>query len=280
MTTTVAVSAGLAAAALFAAGTAVQYKAVRPEQHGSLRQAVTSPMWLGGTAILAGGLGLHTFALHEGPLTLVQPLLILGLLFALPASRLVGGPPLCPVDFGWAALLVASVATFLVTATPASQPAKDLDTGPALVVFALSAGGVLACLAIARAMDRRLAATMLGAGAGIALAGSAALLKVCGNILARSAPGLLASWQLYALIVVGGSGLAMSQMAYRAGPMTASLPATNAMNPILSVIIGWGVFDERFRLGALAVSVELCSVILAVAATVALSRRSPLEVPR
>lgn len=234
-------------------------------------------MWLAGTAILGVGLAMHAFALHEGPLTLVQPLLILGLLFALPASRFAGGPSLQAIDFGWAGLLVLSVVTFLLTAIPASQPAKDLDSGPALGAFVLSAGGVIACLAVVRATGPRLTAPMLGAAAGIALAGSAALLKVCSDIAGKSFTGLLGSWQLYALVAVGATGLAMSQMAYRAGPMTASLPATNALNPVLSVIIGWGVFDERFRTGGLAVAVEMSSVAVALIATVALSRRSPLQ---
>ncbi|MDE3206738.1 MAG: DMT family transporter [Acidobacteriota bacterium] len=279
MSTPVAVGAGLAAAALFAAGNAIQFKAVRPAGHRSLRQAVTTPLWLAGTAVLAGGLGLHAFALHEGPLTLVQPLLILGLLFALAAGRFVGAAPLDVVDTSWAALLVGSIVLFLLTATPASQPAKDLDTAPALIAFVLSAGGVLVCLAAARTSGPRAAPTLLGAAAGIALAGSAALLKVCGDIAAKGGVDLMASWQLYALVAVGASGLAMSQMAYRAGPMTASLPATNVLNPVLSVAIGWGVFDERFRTGAASVALEVLSLSVALTATVALSRRSRLEVP-
>lgn len=279
MNTLAAASAAVTAAALFATGTALQYRAVAPSQHGDLRRAVASPMWLLGTGVLAVGLGLHALALHEGPLTLVQPLLILGLLFALPASRFAGGPSIRSADLCWALLLVIAVTAFLVTATPAAATGKDIDTAPAFAAFGLSLGGVIVCVLVARAMSGRLVSTMLGAAAGIALAASAALIKVCTDLAARNIASLLSGWQLYALILVGGSGLLLSQMAYRAGPMTASLPAINTLNPVVSVTIGWGVFDERFRTGGTAVALEAISLLLALLATVALSRTSPLAAP-
>ena len=120
---------------------------------------------------------------------------------------------------------------------------------------------------------------MLGAAAGIALAGSAALIKVCTDVAARNIAALWGGWQLYALIVVGAAALVLSQLSYRAGPMSASLPAINTINPLVSVSIGWGVFDERFRTAGGAVALETASLVLALAATMALSRRSALASP-
>ena len=117
---------------------------------------------------------------------------------------------------------------------------------------------------------------------GIALAGSAALIKVCTNILQQGVLTLLESWQLYGLIVVGVTGLMVSQIAYRTGPMTASLPAINTVDPLVSVMIGWGVFDEHFRVGAPAITAETVALALTLLATVALCRRSakrPQPVP-
>jgi hypothetical protein len=56
--------------------------------------------------------------------------------------------------------------------------------------------------------------------------------------------------------------------------MIASLPAINTTNPLVSVVIGTGVFDERFRTGTAALGVEGVSLAVVLAATVALSRRS------
>jgi hypothetical protein len=56
--------------------------------------------------------------------------------------------------------------------------------------------------------------------------------------------------------------------------MTASLPAINSVNPIASVLIGWAVFDERFRVGVAPTAVETALLLVVVFATAALSRRS------
>jgi hypothetical protein len=39
----------------------------------------------------------------------------------------VGGPKVGRVDLRWAAVLVVALAVFLTTATPSSQPARDID---------------------------------------------------------------------------------------------------------------------------------------------------------
>ncbi len=287
MSSGAAVGGALGAAALFAVGTALQYRAVqmRPRSggapeggvYGAVRSTLTSFTWLLGTVILLAGVSLHAFALHEGPLTLVQPLLVTGVLSALLASRFVGGPKVGLVDMRWAAVLVAALAVFLTTATPSSQPARDIDTGPALAALGLSLTAIGACLMVARRCRPGVVATAFGVAAGIALAGSAALMKVCTDLMGHGVANLLSAWQLYALILVGGSALVLSQMAYRAGPMTASVPAINSVNPLASVMIGWAVFDESFRVGTAAVAVEVLSLGLVVAATVILSRRSALR---
>lgn len=275
---------GLGAAALFAAGTALQYRVATASEHlGGLdlravttfaRRSVTSRRWMLGTALLGTGLGLHALALHEGPLTLVQPLLIAGVLFALPASRWVGGPPLRRSDLRWAVVLVGALVLFLVTATPARQGYHGIDTVPALATFATGAASIAVCVVLARRAPQERTAMLLGIAAGIALAGSAALIKVSTDVLAKGVVPLLVSWDFYSLIVVGAAALLLSQLSYRAGPMIASLPAINTANPLMSVVIGTAVFDERFRTGLTATSLEVLTLAAVLVATAALSRRA------
>jgi hypothetical protein len=283
--TSVAVISGLGASAFFAVGNAYQYKAAAetnktaPTSAGIdvgsvvrfLRVTFSSRHWLTGTAFLAVGLALHALALHNGPLTLVEPLLVTGVLFALPTSRRAGGPPITVADMRWAVILVAALAVFLVTATPASQPTHPNDGGPAWATFALSVLGITACLVIARRVGGNAAATALGVSAGVALADSASLIKVCTDIAARDVNTLVTGWQLYALAAVGAAAVLLGQLAYRAGPMVASLPAANTVNPVVSVIIGVTVFDERFRSGFFAVTIVCASLAVVVVAAAALS---------
>ncbi|HET9690842.1 MAG TPA: hypothetical protein VFP61_06795, partial [Acidimicrobiales bacterium] len=53
------------------------------------------------------------------------------------------------------------------------------------------------------------------------------------------------------------------------------LPAINIANPLASIVIGVAVFDEHFRVGAVAVGVECVSlaVVLATAAALSLDRQ-------
>jgi hypothetical protein len=192
VSTSAAIIGALGAAALFAAGTTLQYRAARPLGAAggpdrsvptkAVRQTITSTSWLVGTLVLGVGIRLHAFALHQGPITVVQPLLITGVLFALPASRYVGGPKVGWTDMRWAVILVGALALFLFTAVPGGQPASDIDTTPALGAVGLGLAGIVVCLMVARRCHGNVAATVLGAAAGIALAGSAALLKVNTNL--------------------------------------------------------------------------------------------------
>jgi hypothetical protein len=230
-----------------------------------------------GTGVLATGSALHALALHEGPLTLVQPLLVAGVLFALPASRWAGGPNVSLREMRWAALLVCALSAFLVTATPSSQPTRDVDGGPATAALALSLLGILACLLLSQIWPGKVRSSLLGVSAGIALAGAAAMIKVCTDLVGNGAAAFFGSWQPYALLAVGAMGVTLSQMAYHAGPMTASLPAINSVNPLVSVALGTVVFDERFRSSPDAIAVEVVSLVCVLGATVVLSRRSAGE---
>jgi hypothetical protein len=60
---------------------------------------------------------------------------------------------------------------------------------------------------------------------------------------------LLGSWPVYAVVVVGALGVLLCQLAYQAGPLTASQPTITAVDPLASVAIGVLIFDEHLRRG-------------------------------
>ncbi len=102
-------------------------------------------------------------------------------------------------------------------------------------------------------------------------------------MLGHGVGALLSGWQLYALIVIGAVGIVLSQLAYRAGPISASVPAMNSVNPLASVLIGVDVFDEHFRTGAINSMAEAMALAVMTLATVLLSRLPRAEtapVPR
>lgn len=288
----VAAGSALGAAALFATATAVQARALRDADGelasgaaGQLRTligAFRSRMWLVGTGIAALAFGLHALALHEGNLSFVQPLLVTMVVFALPAGRALGASRLTRSELAWAVVLVLGLAAFFVAADPIQRHGSGVDVGPAGIASGLAALTVGGCVALARRRDASQRAALLGGAAGIAFAAVAALLKTATDTLAQGFGAFVGAWQLYAMVCVGAAGIVLSQLAYKTGPLSASLPALNSVNPLASVIIGVAVFDEHFRTGAVPSTVEAVGLVVVTLAVVILSRLSaprPLPLP-
>jgi len=186
------------------------------------------------------GVGLQVVALHFGALALVQPLLVSGLLFALLLRHL-GSWSITRQEVGWAVLLSGCLIGFLVLsgAVTASQSAHA-DRSAAVIAAIAASVAVLICLVVAqRQVPPAGRAALIGAAVGAIYATTAALIKSATGLLAeRGLHALLGSWQLYTALMVAASGLFLAQVAFQAGPLTASLPAISTIDPLLSVLIG------------------------------------------
>jgi hypothetical protein len=286
---TAAVVAALFAAALFAVSSALQHRSATDiPKVGSWRvrdlarfagHTVRHVGWLVGTLADLIGLALHAVALNQGPLTLVQPLLVTGLVFALPLRRWIDHRRPSVWELAWAAALSLGLATFLVVATPVSTTNAAADRIPTEVAVAAVALGIAGFAWLGRRAAGNRAARWLGFATGVTFAASAALIKTTTDTLTRHPLSVLTSWPLYGLIVVGGLGLLLNQMAFQAGPLRISLPAMTASDPLLSVVIGVAVFDEHLRTGVAPVAAELLSMAVVVLAAVALSRLQAAPIP-
>lgn len=275
--------AGAGAAAL---GSAIGYATSSVVQHRTARRAPTGtglrlgllahlaaqPVWLFGLSLAAVAFGLHALALSGGELAVVQPLLISGLLFALPVSVLLERRRPSINECLWALVLVAGVAAFLASARPtAGQVPSDTDRLGILVL----AGTALAAAVLAMGQGRaRHRATLFGLAAGITYGLTAALIKQVTEIAGRHPLDLLVSWPTYALMALGIAALVVNQVAYQAGPLAASLPPMTMADPVVAIAIGVLVFDEHLAHSALAVGVEVLSSLAVVMATVQLARRA------
>ncbi len=206
-------------------------------------------LWLGGVAFDVAGLGLQLVALHLGALAVVQPLLITGLLFALVFRHYFSNYHVTRRQAGWAVGLTVALAGFLLLAgTGAVAKHETADRLPALVAGVL--GAVLAgvCIELGRRQrSEGRSAALLGIAVGVIYAATAALLKALTDIATLHPLHLLISWQLYVVVLLGAGGLLLNQVAFQAGPITSSLPATATVDPLLSIVIGVLVYDEHIR---------------------------------
>jgi hypothetical protein len=104
---------------------------------------------------------------------------------------------------------------------------------------------------------------------------TAVLLKAVTGVASRGGiAAVLTSWQLPVLVVAGAAGMVLAQLAFRSGPLNASLPAMATIDPLLSVVLGLIVYDEQLRTGLLPTLGEVASLAALAIAAVALSRIS------
>jgi drug/metabolite transporter (DMT)-like permease len=271
----VAISLGSALAA--ATSSVLQHRSARRAPHGQthrlLGHLLTRPIWIAGLVAAAAGLVLHAIALAHGQLALIQPLLISGVLFALPVSAILEGRRPSGREWLWALILVGGLAAFLLAARPsAGRVALDADVLAWATVSGVGVVGFLALLGMRWPHGH--AAALLGTAAGIGYGVVAALLKQSTTIARSGTLHLLSDWPLYALIAIGGSTLALTQMAYRAGPLARSMPALTVTDPAASVALGALAFQEKLASDPLAILTQIAGFALMAGAASQLARRS------
>jgi 4-amino-4-deoxy-L-arabinose transferase-like glycosyltransferase len=272
----------LAAAVLFALASALQHRSAglvannevpgRAELTGFITNTLRHPLWAGGLAAGVAGSLLHALALRDGPLTLVQPLLVCGVVFALPLRSVLERRRPQPEELGWALALAVGLILVLVIATPAGGAPQAPDFAPTVVSGTLIGLGTVGFGVAGRRTSGRRAALLLGAAAALASAATAGLLKEVMGIVSRGPGGLATSWPAYGLLAAGAFELVVSQLAYQAGPLRVSLPVITTVGPMASLAIGVAVFDERFRSGPVDLVCEAVGLALVVVAAIGLTR--------
>jgi drug/metabolite transporter (DMT)-like permease len=289
------IAAALGATGFFALSSALKHRSADRTPLGGgggrgasavrfLLATLRQPLWLAGLGADAGGVTLQVTALHLGALAVVQPVMITALLFALVLNHRVAGTRVPRREVAGALALIAGLVGFLVISGASSPRVTGVpqaaDRQPAVVVALVAVGLVALCVVQARRVSRATSAALLGVAVGLVYACTAALIKACSDVLVPSGPlALLTSWQLPTLVVAGAFGLALNQLAFKAGPLNTSLPAIATVDPLVSIVLGVLVYDERLRSSAAAVVGEVACLVLLSAAVVQLSRSGAAEAP-
>jgi hypothetical protein len=280
--------AAVAAAAFFAVASAFQHRTAGLVAGGTLRRTrlvasfcamLRHPLWIMGSLAAIVGAILHAIALRDGPLTLVQPLLVTSVVFALPLRAWLEGHKPRRAEVGWAVALTLGLAFFFAIAVPGDATAQASDAVPTIVAAALIAPGIIVCTILGRRASGGRAASLLAAAAALAFAAGAGLLKEVMDLFNQGIVVVASHWPVYALVVIAVVGLVLNQLAYSAGPLSSSLPVLSTVDPVVSLIIGVAVFDEPFRNGPLDLLGESVGLAIVLLAAVRLTRsrsRAPL----
>ncbi|MEO7070991.1 MAG: DMT family transporter [Nostocoides sp.] len=279
------VATSLASTSFFAVSTVLKHHSATtlPAGRGTavarvahfIAATISHRWWLGGLVADAAGLGFQAYALHIGAVSVVQPLLVTGLLTSLAINHLTRGTRISPRELGWGAALVLALVGFLVV-SGASSPhlhQEVADRGVAVIAAALAVALALTCIALARRVPAGRRAALLGVAVGTLYAFTAVLIKAATTVLANAGLwAMLTSWQLLVLLVCGAAGLMLNQLAFRAGPLNTSLPVIATVDPLLSVALGVSIYDEQLRAGPVELAAEAVLLLGLAVAAIALSR--------
>jgi hypothetical protein len=229
---------------------------VEPGETKALLRLLTNWVWLLGLGAQIAGVLLQAAALDRGRVSIIQPLLVTTVIWAMPLGY----------------FLTQQVITF----ASVGDPAAGIDNAPTsdwvsalLVIAALSC----ALLLFARRGGPAVQAGVLGATAGILYGLSATLMKpVVETLHADGAGAVLEGWELWVMAVAGIVGFYLQQLSLATGKLVTSVATVSVANPVVSVMLGALVLQERLdktppwhavvAVGALAVSL-LGAVIIA-----------------
>ncbi|MGC0335984.1 DMT family transporter [Streptomyces sp. SLBN-8D4] len=252
----------LVSAVAYAGGAIVQEQVAvsHPDEHyAPLRR----PGWW--AAVALNGLGglLHVVALAYGPLSLVQPLGALTIVFALPMAALFVGRRAGAT--AWRGAIMATVGLAGLLSLVGASDAQSLSTAQRVFAGLVTAAAVVALMIAGRAAHRHpvVRSMLLATASGIAFGMSSVFTKTVavdwtGGVTTADLPALAA------IGVLATAGLMLSQASYRGAGLAAPLATLTVVNPVVAAAVGITMFGETFRYGTTGTALALsCGVVAA-----------------
>ena len=286
MSAMIAVCVGLVAATLFGAASVLEERSSKQvPQRAALSprllvDLVRRPLFLASIGVNVAGCALQITALHFGSLTLVQPLLVLSLLFAVViASVVIQRRPPDAVLMAGVACCAVGIAGFLAVARPHGGTGT---AGPAAVVpLVAGLAAVLAgCLAAARWGPAALRPLWLALSCGTAFGVNALLLKIVPATLPAGFADPLRQWPLYLVVIVTPVGFLLNQNAFQAGTLIApALAVITTADPLVSMAAGAAFLHEKIAATPLELATEGLALAVTIAGVIVLAQRAPQVAP-
>lgn len=266
----------LISAFLFALGTVLQQKAGveasgSATSSGLLLRMARRPLWLAGIGSDVVGFVAQAAALRLGQLAVVQPLLVLSVVFALPLSARLSDQRVVRRDAVAAALVVVALVVFLTVANP-SGGRSEVSLSH-WVIGGIACAAVCAMLSLLgrRGPPARRAA-LLGAAAGVLFALSAALTKAVVDELHFGLLHVAESWEPYALLGIGYVSMTLNQLALNTRALAATMASSTTLDPIVSVALGLSLFDEHLHASSLQAAAAFIALAVAMLGVAVLAR--------
>jgi len=236
-----------------------------------------NPLWLFGWVALVAAFVFQALALHNGPISVVQPLLVSELVFALVLRWLWIHQAIKPVTWWSAGVTCAALAAFIAVAEPSGG-----STVPTSRVWVSAAAAIVGCVAVTAALGwfwrgsagRR--AALLGASASMLWAFVATLIKATTDTLTQfGVSGMFTHWPVYALAAAGLTAEILNQVALHVGPLSVSQPFIVIVDPIVSIALSVWIYGETFSPNTARLAIGAMSFAVMCGAVVVSTRTAP-----
>jgi drug/metabolite transporter (DMT)-like permease len=212
---------------------------------GSLLRLLGSGVWLLGLVAQGAGVVLQAAALDRGRVAIIQPLLVTTIIWALPLGYFLTNQVIAIRHVVGAGIVVAGLAVF----ASVGDPAAGVDDAPGstwLAAFLVLAAVCAGLLLFAGRGGLGLKAAVLGTTAGVLYGVSATLMKpVVEGLHADGAAAALESWELWVMAGTGLVGFYIQQLSLATGRLVTSVATVSVTNPVVSVLLGALVLQER-----------------------------------
>ncbi|MFF3905791.1 DMT family transporter [Streptomyces sp. NPDC001848] len=254
------------------AGGAIVQEQVALSAPGRSYAPLRRPAWW--AAVVLNGLGglLHVAALAYGPLSLVQPLGALTIVFALPMAALCVGREAGAT--AWRGAVLATVGLAGLLSLVGASGTHSLAGAQRMALALVTATGVLALMVAGRATRRHPAvrSVLLAVASGVAFGMSSVFTKTVavdwtGGVSLADLPSLAA------IGVFATAGLLLSQASYRGAGLAAPLATLTVVNPVAAAAVGITLFGETFRYGTTGTVLALGCGVLAAGGLILLTER-------
>jgi hypothetical protein len=211
-----------------------------------ITHAIHKRVWLVGMGLMVASFGLQTTALAHARLSVVQPVLTIELPIIVLILVLWFGQRI-----GWHEVVgsIASaggLATFLIAANPLGG-----DGVPGLRTWGIAATAGIAAIGISLLLARRGSpswrAAWFGTSAAISYAFTAAFAKEVTEQIGVRWYSPFQNWQLWGMAAAGICGVFLTQNAFHAGPVTASQSTLVCVDPLVSLLLGIGLFGDNLQ---------------------------------
>ncbi|MDQ2882988.1 MAG: DMT family transporter [Actinomycetota bacterium] len=278
----VAVPAAVVGAASFGLASAVQQRATKEvPTSGTLDprlilDLIQRPVWVLGVGTVIVGLSLQLVALAFGPLVLVQPLLVTGVLFGAVFSALLAHRRVDRLVVLGALGCVAGLSAFLLLAQPTGVSTQLADDGWSLLPLAITLGVlIVGCLTVAARFSGPVQVAALATATGLLYGVTAGLMKVVtGQFRSGGIVEPFVHPVFYVVCAVGPMGFLLSQNTFQKGTLIApALAIITIVDPLVGVAIGVSWLGEQLASSPTVLAGQMIAAVIVIGSIVLLAQR-------